>query len=80
MKVKVPAEVTGISKRSEYYPKTGEYTVSTLTIIKNAHNIEGSLTVREPLEFGTFVEIVVNTDKNVKETELASEGDLQVTA
>jgi hypothetical protein len=62
MLTKVTAKVTGVAEHSEYYPRTGKYTLSTLTIVDNPAGITGIVTVRESLEFVKFHSILVNTN------------------
>lgn len=61
MITKVTAKVTAVSEHSEYYPLTGKYTQSTLTVAENSAQVTGTVSVREKLAFGEFYSIIINT-------------------
>jgi hypothetical protein len=65
MITKVTAKVTAVSEQHEYYPLTGKYIQSKLSVADNPAHISGELTVREKLELGAFYSVIVNTDKAV---------------
>lgn len=65
MLIKVVAKVTSVGERNRYWPETGQYFESTLTIIDNPANITGTINVREKLDLGKFCAIVVNTQDSI---------------
>ena len=80
MKISLLAEVSKIEKKSRYQNKSGtteidwelpqvDYTQSTVTILNNAEDITGSVSLSQKLEYGQLVKIIVDTGSPVQVVE-----------